>query len=147
MGLFGFFKRKKAPETVHRRHPNGEENIASQIGIVAEFADCLIPLGDCDACLPLFVTRDSVVHELRNEINVIYRSHYTFDYFGVPNTINEEQRYLDKDEVLCLLRRLEERLNEINDGSYSIENAALMYYSELEKPISDGAASNGLSEK
>lgn len=67
------------------------------------------------------VANDLICQKLNKEIGDMYNSYYEFDrdeacYF------NKEQQLKDKEKMLSLLNQLIERLNEINDGSFLIDD-------------------------
>lgn len=48
--------------------------------------------------------------------------YYEFDSHGEACWFNKEQQKKDKPKMLQLLSKLKKRLNEINDGSFEIED-------------------------
>ena len=69
--------------------------------------------------LPL-VEADPVVLELNEEIAEMYDSYFEFDSHDQGCWFNEAQRKADRDKMLSLLARLRVRLEEINDGSFTV---------------------------
>ena len=69
--------------------------------------------------LPL-VEADPVVLELNEEIAEMYDSYFEFDSHDQGCWFNDAQRKADRDKMLSLLARLRVRLEEINDGSFTV---------------------------
>ena len=68
------------------------------------------------------VDNDEVLRQLNYEIQDLYVSYYEFDSHGQACWFNEKQETADKDKMLGLLAKLRNRLEELNDGSYEIED-------------------------
>ena len=68
------------------------------------------------------VDNDKTVQELNNKISELYSSYYDFDSNGEGCTFNKEKEIADKTIMLDLLGKLISRLNELNDGSFEIED-------------------------
>ena len=68
------------------------------------------------------VDTDSVVRELNQNCADLYNGYYEFDSHDQACWFNYEQEKADKDKMLSLITQLIERLNEINDGSFVIED-------------------------
>ena len=71
-----------------------------------------IPKIDTDECLI----------QLHHEISKLHSSYYEFNSHGVACWFNEEQEKADKEKMLGLLKRLNDRLAELNDGSFVVED-------------------------
>lgn len=69
--------------------------------------------------LPL-VENDPVIRSLNNKIGAMYDSYYDFDSNDEACLFNEKQERADKHRMLELLEQLNERLAEINDGSFVV---------------------------
>lgn len=52
----------------------------------------------------------------------MYDGYYKNDSHDMPVWFNFDQEKKDKENVLSLLKQLIDRLNELNDGSYFIED-------------------------
>lgn len=57
--------------------------------------------------------------------------YYEFDSHGEACWFNKEQQKKDKPKMLQLLSKLKKRLNEINDGSFEIEDLITPEYEDL----------------
>ena len=68
------------------------------------------------------IDNDEELRRLNHEIQDIFDSYYEFDSHDQACWFNEDQQKADKDKMLTLLSRLTKRRDEINDGSYSIED-------------------------
>lgn len=77
------------------------------------------------------VDDDLQLSELNQKASDLYSSYYEFDSHDMPCWFNYEQEFKDRFIMRDLLQRIIDRLNEINDGSYTIEPIALDYYKEL----------------
>ena len=65
---------------------------------------------------------DEYIQKLNNEIQDLYSSYYKIDYNDEPVYFDKEQEKKDKYKMLDLLKKLIKRLNELNDGSFEIDD-------------------------
>ena len=72
--------------------------------------------------LPSFVEEDEVLRKLADELVDMNVSYYEFDSHDMACWFNEEQQRADKEILLSLVARIVDRLNELNDGSYVVED-------------------------
>ena len=79
----------------------------------------------------LLITEDPEVKEIANQIAEMYDSYFEFDSHDVACWFNEEQLKADKYKMLELLRKLNARLTEINDGSFEVIDSETPYYESL----------------
>ena len=77
------------------------------------------------------IDNDKIVIELNFEMAEMYSSYYEFDSHGVACWFNKEQQIKDKPKMLELLSKLKARLEEINDGSFEIEDLITPEYENL----------------
>ncbi len=77
------------------------------------------------------VDNDETLRQLNYEIQDLYDSYYEFDSHGQACWFNEKQEKADKDKMLGLLAKLRNRLEELNDGSYEIEDLETPRYMQL----------------
>lgn len=68
------------------------------------------------------IDKDELIQELDAKIQNLYSSYYHFDYKDMPCYFDEEQEKKDKGKMLDLLGQLLDRLDEINDGSFEVED-------------------------
>ena len=68
------------------------------------------------------VDNDELIRKLNYEIGYMYDGYYENDSHDMPVWFNFEQEKKDKEKMLSLLKQLIDRLNELNDGSYFIED-------------------------
>ena len=68
------------------------------------------------------VDNDKIIQELNNQICDLYTSYYDFESDGEGCKFNKEKEKADKNLMLELLNKLISRLNELNDGSFEIED-------------------------
>lgn len=68
------------------------------------------------------IDNDEELRKINFEISTLYSSYYEFDSHEQACWFNEEQEKKDKFKMLSLLKQLLDRLNELNDGSFSIED-------------------------
>lgn len=71
--------------------------------------------------LPL-VHDDPVVASLNEQIGELYNSYYEFDSHDVACWFDEEREKADKPRMLELLRQLNARIAELNDGSFVVDD-------------------------
>jgi len=68
------------------------------------------------------VDNDRYVQELNDEIQDLYSSYYKINYKDQPVYFDKEQEKKDKDKMLDLLNQLNKRLDELNDGSFVVDD-------------------------
>lgn len=68
------------------------------------------------------VDNDEYIQKLNNEIQDLYSSYYKINYNNKPVYFDKNQEKKDKYKMLDLLGKLIERLDEINDGSFEIDD-------------------------
>lgn len=68
------------------------------------------------------VDSDEYLQKSNEEIQDFYSSYYKINYNNEPVYFDKKQERLDKEKMLALLGRLIDRLNEINDGSFVIDD-------------------------
>ena len=71
--------------------------------------------------LPL-VNDDPVLKELNERAMEMYDNYYEFDSHDVACWFNNEQEKADKDIMLDIINKIKARLDEINDGSFVVED-------------------------
>ena len=77
------------------------------------------------------VDDDERLAELDAEIQDLFCSYYEFDSHGQACWFDEDRQKADKDKMLALLSKLKERLEEVNDGSFVVDDELTDYYSAL----------------
>ena len=77
------------------------------------------------------VEEDFIIKELDKEMADMYSSYYEFDSHDEACWFNKEKQIEDKPKMLELLSKLKARLNEINDGSFEIEDLITPEYEKL----------------
>lgn len=68
------------------------------------------------------VDNDECVQKINDEIQDLYSSYYKINYNDEPVYFDKEQEKKDKYKMLDLPRKLIKRLNEVNDGSFEIDD-------------------------
>lgn len=71
--------------------------------------------------LPI-VTNDTIIQKLCEQASAVFTNYYEFDTHGVPCWFNREKEKAEKDIMLDLISQIVARLEEINDGSFVIED-------------------------
>ncbi len=96
------------------------------IKIMLDFLQGPIWLSDIETGEPFteveIVNNDPIIRELNRECGQRYTGYYKFDYNGQACFFDEEAEKKDKYIMIDLLTKLINRLNEINDGSYVVED-------------------------
>jgi len=77
------------------------------------------------------VDKDDIVIKINYEMADMYSSYYEFDSHDEICWFNKEKQIEDKPKMLELLSKLKARLNEINDGSFEIEDLITSEYENL----------------
>ena len=80
--------------------------------------------------LPL-IEDDAVIQELNKEAGSLFDSYYEFDSHGESCWFNEDRQREDAERMLALVARLNARLDEINDGSFTVEDLETPFLSSL----------------
>lgn len=68
------------------------------------------------------VDNDVYIQKLNNEIQDLYSSYYKIDYNDQPVYFDKDQEKKDKYKMLDLLGKLIKRLDELNDGSFEVDD-------------------------
>lgn len=68
------------------------------------------------------VDDDGYIQNLNDEISDLYSSYYKINYNDEPVYFDKEQEKKDKYKMLDLLGKLIKRLDEVNDGSFEIDD-------------------------
>ena len=68
------------------------------------------------------VDNDIILQTLNNKAEDMYSSLYEFDKYGQPCIFNENKFETEKPKLLALVSAIIKRLNEINDGSFTIND-------------------------
>lgn len=68
------------------------------------------------------VDADPMLRDLNFRAAQLFNSYYAFDVHGVPCWFDQEKEKKDKEEMLTLIRQIILRLQEINDGSFDVED-------------------------
>lgn len=68
------------------------------------------------------VDDDEYIQKLNNEISNLYSSYYKINYNDEPVYFDKEKEKKDKYKMLDLLEKLIKRLDELNDGSFEIDD-------------------------
>lgn len=71
---------------------------------------------------PKFILDDEILQVLSKQIEEMFSGYYEFDSHGQSCWFNHEKEKEDKEIMIDLISKLVARLNEINDGSYIIED-------------------------
>ena len=81
-------------------------------------------------CLSL-VEEDEIIKDLEKKIYDLYAEFISFDTDINDIVYNYEGMRKDKQKMLALLKKLNDRLNEINDGSFIVEDLLTPYWEKL----------------
>lgn len=85
----------------------------------------------CTITSVAIVDEDKRLQDIGNEIKTLYSSYYEFDSHDQACWFNKEQQIQDKPKMLKLLKELKARLEEINDGSFEVEDFITPEYEKL----------------
>ena len=77
------------------------------------------------------VEEDLIIKELDKQMGDMYSSYYEFDSHDEACWFNKEKQIEDKPKMLELLSKLKARLNEINDGSFEVEDLITSQYENI----------------
>ena len=68
------------------------------------------------------IEQDAVLSELNQSARKLFDSYYEFDSHGEPCWFNHEKEKAEKNIMLKLISGIKERLAEINDGNFVVED-------------------------
>ncbi len=92
-------------------------------------------ISDIDTGQPMtgidVIDNDEVVTSINHDISLLYSSFYEFDSNGEPCFFNLQKEKDNKNRLLEMLSKLISRLNDINDGSYEINDEETAIISSL----------------
>ncbi|MCR5124495.1 MAG: hypothetical protein K6B43_04785 [Treponema sp.] len=77
------------------------------------------------------VDNDAIAAEIDEKIQAMFASYYEFDSHGQACWFNSEQAKKDKGKMLELISLLKKRLEEINDGSFSVVDEVTEFVASL----------------
>ena len=96
------------------------------VKIQLDFLQGPIWISDVETGQPMtgidIIDNDEKLRKINYEISNLYSSYYEFDSHDQACWFNEEQEKKDKEKMISLLKQLIDRLNEINDGSFIVED-------------------------
>ncbi len=75
--------------------------------------------------------KDPILVNLNEQAENMFSSYYEFNSHGVACWFNEEKEKEEKEIMLDLITRIIARLNEINDGSFVVEDYVSEYLKNL----------------
>ncbi|MDU2131220.1 MAG: RNA helicase [Finegoldia magna] len=68
------------------------------------------------------ISNDKELMKLHQELQDLYSSYYHFDYKGEACYFDKKKKKKDKYKMLDLLEKLRKRLDELDDGTFVIED-------------------------
>lgn len=71
---------------------------------------------------PSLISDDAVLNDLNNRAMLMYSSYYDFDVDNQACVFDYEQEKKDAPIMLDIIEKIHKRLDEINDGSFKIED-------------------------
>ena len=96
------------------------------VRIQLDFLQGPIWISDVETGQPMtgidIIDNDEKLRKINYEISTLYSSYYEFDSHDQACWFNEEQEKKDKEKMISLLKQLIDRLNELNDGSFLVED-------------------------
>ena len=96
------------------------------VKIQLDFLQGPIWISDVETGQPMtgidIIDNDEKLRKINYEISTLYSSYYEFDSHDQACWFNEEQEKKDKEKMISLLKQLIDRLNELNDGSFIVED-------------------------
>jgi len=77
------------------------------------------------------IDTDSIIIAINHEMASMYSSYYEFNSHDQAYWFNKEQQIKDKPKMLELLTKLKTRLDEINNGTFEVEDLITPVYEKL----------------
>lgn len=68
------------------------------------------------------ISDDPTLMKLNTEAMEMFSSYYEFDSHNSPCWFNSDKEKAEKGKMLSLIQKIIDRLNEINDGTFKIED-------------------------
>lgn len=68
------------------------------------------------------IDQDAVLNELNQAAGQMFDSYYEFDSHDEPCWFNHEKEKAEKNTMIELISRIKKRLDEINNGSFIVED-------------------------
>ena len=68
------------------------------------------------------ISDDPLLKVLNNKAMELFSGYYEFDSHDVPCWFNSEKEKLERNTMLDLISQIKERLEEINDGSFVVQD-------------------------
>ena len=65
---------------------------------------------------------DPILGELNKQAMELFSKYYEFDSHGQPCRFNREKEKAEKNAMLEIIRKIKTRLDEINDGTFIVED-------------------------
>ena len=85
----------------------------------------------CVVTKVLVIDNDKKLQNICKKMQDMYSSYYEFDSHGEACWFNKERQKEDKPKMLELLTELKARLDEINDGTFEIEDLITPEYDKI----------------
>lgn len=95
------------------------------IRLINEFLHGPIWIYDQDETIRLkypLISNDTILQNLNEEASILYDSFFDFDVGDKPCFFDEEGYKATFPQMKELIEKIKQRLNEINDGSFTIED-------------------------
>ena len=94
------------------------------VKIMNEFIHSPLWIYDEDGIIdePKFIANDAKLQNLCNRAEDMFSSYYEFDSHDKPCWFNYEKERAEKNIMIELISCIKERLSEINDGSFVVED-------------------------
>lgn len=78
-----------------------------------------------------FIDEDRLLQDIHKQMQDAYSSYYEFNSHGQACFFNQEKQKVEKEKMLEWLSALKNRLNELNDGSFQVEDLITPEYETL----------------
>ena len=110
-------------------------NQKEKVKLMFDFLQGPIWTSDVETGEPLtginIIDEDKILPELNLRCSELYSECYEFDVDNNPCIFNKDTARKNKKEILELLGKLKNRLDEINDGSFYVEDLATKEIEEI----------------
>ena len=110
-------------------------NQKEKVKLMFDYLQGPIWISDAETGAPLtgidVIDNDNVLPELNLRCSELYSECYEFDTNNQPCIFNKETAKKNKIEILDLLVKIKKRLEDINDGSFYVEDLATKDIEEL----------------
>lgn len=77
------------------------------------------------------IDNDAIINQLNYEMGHMYTNYYEFESHDMPVWFDKETQKAEKPKMMELLAQLKARLDEVNDGSFYLDDRITSQYKKV----------------